>query len=505
MAWRQKLPAAGAQASAPPRMSAATDPFAGHPLSGEGVRRVDPLGPQAVPATDDPAWQPIDDPLDGDTKASAAVIFREIPNVNVQTGWTITAVRRALIDLSAGVFDGPSQLIDSLFSDSRVQASMASINGGLFSRPITWEIPAGFEKDADAIACLAAWQAAWPSIGTEAALSDAISWDVMLGFWVAQILWDTTGPQWIPQISPWHPRFTYYNWTARRYIATSMDGQITIEPGDGKWIVHAPHGEYRGWFHGAVRSISPWWLARNYALRDAARYSEKHGFPIIKAWTPFGADPVAINNFREALRRIGQESIAQLSRSQDPKVGEYDLEFLEAKDQSWEVFFKLIEQCNMEITLAIQAQNLTSEVKEGSLAAAREHGDVKQTLLQSKARGFCRTLYTQLAKPFAAINYGRPEIAPRPVWDIKPIEDKKTLALALMNMSLGLNYLRVAGKRVKDVRALAAQFGIDLGELEDVVPLGVEVAGTTGDTPPVAPDSTDDSESDDEKNENETT
>ena len=516
MAWRQRLPAIEsthavpspeAHAAPAPRMRAAADPFAGHPLSGEGVRRVPASqGMQTVPATDDPAWQPIDDPLDGDTKASAAVIFREIPNVNVQTGWTIAAVRQALIDLSAGVFDGPSQLIDSLFSDSRVQASMASINGGLFSRPIVWEIPPGFEEDEQAVACLEAWQAAWPSIGTEAALSDAISWDVMLGFWVAQILWDTTGPQWIPQISPWHPRFTYYNWTARRYIATSMDGQITIEPGDGKWIVHAPHGEYRGWFHGAVRSISPWWLARNYALRDAARYSEKHGFPIIKAWTPFGADPIAIDNFRNALRRIRQESIAQLSRSQDPKVGEYDLEFLEAKDQSWEVFFKLIEQCNMEITLAIQAQNLTSEVKEGSLAAAREHGDVKQTLLQSKARGFCRTLYTQLSRPFAAINYGRPEIAPRPVWDIKPIDDKKTLALALLNLAQSLNYLRVAGKKVADVRALAAQFGIDLGELEDVTPLNVEVKiAETGDEPTTDPQSTDDSESADEKNENETT
>jgi phage gp29-like protein len=169
------------------------------------------------------------------------------------------------------------------------------------------------------------------------------------------------------------------------------------------------------------------------------------------------------------------------------------------------VFFKLIEQCNMEITLAIQAQNLTSEVKEGSLAAAREHGDVKQTLLQSKARGFCRTLYTQLARPFAALNYGRPEIAPRPKWDIKPVDDKKTLALALLNLAQSLNYLRVAGKQVKDVRALAAQFGLDLGELEDVVPLQVDVATARvdGTTPPVKSDSTSDDESDDKKNENE--
>ncbi len=516
MAWRQKLGAPpsvpSARVAAPRATAAAPLPWSAAPLNASGTVRVDPRSPesqiaQGVPVTDDPAWQPEHDPLDGDTAGRAKVIFREIPNVNVQTGWSIATVRAALINLSAGAFDLPAQLIDSLFGDSRIQASLASINGGLFSRPITWEIPPGFEDDADAIACHEAWQEAWPNIGTEAALSDAISWDVMLGFWVAQILWDTTGPVWVPQIMPWHPRFTYYHWTLRRYIGTSMDGQVVFEPGNGKWIVHAPHGEYRGWFHGAVRSVSPWVLARNYALRDAARYSEKHGFPIIKAWTPFGADAIAINNFRSSVQRIGQESIVQLPRSADPKVGEYDLEFLEAKDQSWEVFFKLIEQCNMEITLAIQAQNLTSEVKEGSLAAAREHGDVKQTLLQSKARGFCRTLYTQLARPFAALNYGRPEIAPRPVWDLKPVDDKKTLALALMNLAQALNYFRIAGKVVKDVRALAAQFGLDLGELEDITPLQVEtsLAKSTGKETSTESNSTDDTESTDEKNENEVT
>lgn len=491
--------------------SAVGGPFEGAPLSGDGVARFDPLDPrnavgQAVPSTTDPAWQPAHDPLEQGT--SPETIYREIPNVNVQTGWTIAQARVALISLAAGTFDLPAQLIDSLFSDSRVQASLAAINGGLFSRPITWETPKGFEDDEQAQECLEAWQEAWPNIGTEAALSDAIAWDVMLGQWFAQVLWDTSGDVWIPTLSPWHPRFVYYNWSLRRAIATTMDGQVVVEPGDGKWIWHAPHGEYRGWFHGAVRAISPWWLARNYALRDAARYSERYGFPITKAWSPFGADPKAINDFRTQVRRLGQESVMNLPRSADPKVGEYDLEYLQVEGSTaWEVFFRLIEQCNMEITLAIQAQNLTSEVKEGSLAAAREHGDVKQTLLQSKARGFCRTLHTQLVRPFAALNYGRPEIAPWPVWDIKPIDDKKTLALALMNVGQALNYLRIAGKTVTDVRALFLQFGVDIGELEDVTPLQVEarVAGKTGDAQEKESDSTSDPESDDERNENETT
>jgi phage gp29-like protein len=233
-----------------------------------------------------------------------------------------------------------------------------------------------------------------------------------------------------------------------------------------------------------VRGVAPWWLSRNYALRDASRYSEKHGFPVTKAWSPFGADAKAIADFRSSLVRLGQESTIQLPRSTDPTVGSYDLEYLEPQDQSWEVFFKLIEQCNMEITLALQAQNLTSEVKEGSLAAAREHGDVKQSLLASKARGFCRTIQTQMAQPFAAINYGRAEIAPRMTWDIDPIEDRVQRAEALKVLATVLYTLRQAGKKVTNVEALARSLGLNFaaGDLEDVAPLQVEAkeAGATG-------------------------
>jgi hypothetical protein len=262
------------------------DAFRGHPLTGPGVVASNPLDPQTqiggmiTPVTDDPAWQAPTDPLaaGADVPGAAKLIFREIPNVNVQHGWSIAQIRIALIALSAGNFDLPAQLVDALFSDSRIQASLASINGGLFSRPITWEIPPGLENDEQAIACLAAWQDAWPGIGTEAALSDAMAWDVLLGFWCAQILWDTSGDVWIPQISPWHARYTYYHWTLRRLIASTMDGQVVIEPGDGKWIFHAPHGEYRGWMRGAIRSVSPWCSATRPATPNVTAFrSRRHG------------------------------------------------------------------------------------------------------------------------------------------------------------------------------------------------------------------------------------
>src|ERR1700753_1395707 len=79
-------------------------PFEGAPLAGPGVTKVDPRTPatyfgQITPDTTDPAFQPPRDPLKG--ADTALTIYRDIPNVSVQSGWSINQVRGALIDLSA--------------------------------------------------------------------------------------------------------------------------------------------------------------------------------------------------------------------------------------------------------------------------------------------------------------------------------------------------------------------------------------------------------------------
>ncbi len=184
--------------------------------------------------------------------------------------------------------------------------------------------------------------------------------------------------------------------------------------------------------------------------------------PIIKAISPFGADAPAINAFRNAVKSMGQESVMQLPQSAEPQFGKYDLEFLEASDQAWQGFPGLIEQCNTEITLAFQGQSLTTEVKEGSLAAARVHGDVRQAVLKAKARAFERTIYTQITRPFAAINYGDPEIAPRTEWDLDPYEDNLIAADTFKSIAAALASLKLAGIQVHDVPALARSMGLNL-------------------------------------------
>lgn len=449
-------------------------PFSQHPLNSPLATKskglLDAYGNPIVPVTDDPAFQPPKDPLkSGNVKATASIIYRELPQVTTQGGWSINDVRNALQSLVTGLFDAPSQLVDSVIGDSRVQSALSSRTGGLLGRPISFKIPKKYENDSRAIDCLDAWQRVWPQMATEPVLSELQRWSSMLGFGMGQLTWDTSEKIWTPYLSVWHPRYTYYHWMLRCLMAMTQDGQTPVMPGDGHWVLHAPNGQYRGWMRGALRSIAPWWLARNYALRDWARYSERHGMPIVKAITPAGADPLQIQNYRNQLSTLGQESVVAVPMSTDPTIGSYDIAFLEASDQAWEGFKGLIDQCNAEITLSLMGQNLTSEVKEGSFAAARVHADVRQSIIEADARALAQTIYIQIARPFAAINFGDPELAPRTVWDVAPYEDNIAASQTFKTFAEAVKTLKDAGKSVTSVVALAKTMGLHLvaGDIED--------------------------------------
>jgi phage gp29-like protein len=238
---------------------------------------------------------------------------------------------------------------------------------------------------------------------------------------------------------------------------------------------------------GALGAITPWWIGRNYALRDWMRHSEVFGLPMFKVMTPAVGDPVQQAIIAAQLRTIGQSAVFHLPQNPPPALS-YDVELLEAKTPGENIFRMLIAQCNEEITLAINGQTLTTSMPaEGgsSYAAARVHAGVLQGILEADARALALTVYQQLARPFAAINFGDPNLAPWVVWDVTPFEDAKTKALAFMQIAEALNFMRVAGFKLKarDVRKMIRDTipGFDVGPIDSVDPLQIQAAEAKAD------------------------
>ena len=434
----------------------------------------DALG-RPIQITEDPAWAHQGDPLHHkDPRATAEIIYREIPLTVVNTSWDITGVRNALQSLVVGLFDEPSQLVESIVGDSRVQAAMESRTGAILGAPVKFKLPRKYKDDKDAKKCLRAWERAWPQICAEPVLAELQQWAVHEGFGVAQLMWDTTSHGvWWPYVQVWNPRYVYYHWLYRCYVAITLDGQVPIFSGDGHWLLHAPHSEYRGWIRGAMRAIAPWWLARNYALRDWARYSERNGMPWVKGKTPAAGNVAEIAQFRRDLAFLGQESIIQVPQGVDDKYS-YDVELLEAQvGDASTGFEKIIQMCNGEITLALMGQNLTTEVKEGSLAAARVHSDIRQQTIEADARALAKTIYMQIARPFAQFNFGNPDLAPMISWDVVPEDDFVMRSTVLKNFADAVMAFRKGGIEIKSMTAFAKKFGLDMrmADLAHVPPI----------------------------------
>jgi phage gp29-like protein len=428
-----------------PAGSIADTPFA-TPIPAEQLAQAyrDAVGgvdPDRIPRNDE-AFQPPHDPLAGSTiKRDPRLVYRDLPLVVVQNSWTVEATRAALATHMQGIFELSGQLVDSILGDDRVQATLGSRISGLFGRDVR-HTPA--DDSDEARECCDAWEKHWPEFASSYALPESHAYAILMGWSTGQILWDTAGEVWKPYARPWHPRFTYYHWPARKYVAISQDGTLPITPGDGRWFLHAPFGQYRGWVRGAIRAVAEPWLIRHFAIRDWARYSEVHGLPTRIGYTPAAADPGERAKFETSLANLGSESAMLIPRGVDAQNG-YDYELREASAGNWEAFPGLIDRCDMSIVLSLLFQNLTTEVQGGSFAATTAHMDIREQGLEADNFGWLRTLHRDFQRPFAYLNFGDAALAPTTCWDVQSRARYKDNGAVFQQFATALGALRTAG------------------------------------------------------------
>ncbi len=432
------------------------------------------------------AFAPPRDPMGPGTSKAATLVYRDLPLVTIATDWEVDDVRSALRANMTGIFERPAQLADSLLGDDRIQATLGSLTSALFGCETIFE-PAN--DSAAAREVLDAWVPCWPGVGGYAGLGWLTVYTKLMGWAPAQIVWDTTGPVWAPTVTPWHQRFTYWHWQLRRFVAMSLDGQIVIEPGDGKWVLQAPWGNYRPWIFGAMRACAQPWLIRHFAYRDWARFSEVHGLPTTLAGCPASASPEQRSQFESALRDRASETTVLLSKGLEGQGSDYTLELMEATDAAWESFPGLIDRTDMSIVLALLFQNLTTEVRGASLAATESHANILQAAVERENVNVQATVRPQVARPFAYLNFGDADLAPKTRYNTQSAEAKKSIAASYQLLGQFLASLRTSGLKMTKPRTFLRNVsGADPGPLEAVDPMTVEakLAGAVGKAEPDA-------------------
>jgi phage gp29-like protein len=191
-----------------------------------------------------------------------------------------------------------------------------------------------------------------------------------------------------------------------------------------------------------------------------------YGLGIRKGYLPANADPGDRDRFLQQISNLGAEAVMLLPRGMgaDWQNG-FDVE-IEALSGGFkgEIFERLGARADTGITLALLGQNLTSEVQEGSLAAARVHGDVRQDYLEADVTTLQEWLTDQVVLPWARFNFSNAitrDDLPIPTWEVEPAEDADSASKTLGQVADAIETLTRVAPEV-DRRALLERFDIPM-------------------------------------------
>lgn len=384
---------------------------------------------------------------------------------------TISGTRAAIDYHEIGVFQASALLSERLERNTRIMSALSTRTRGVLGLPFDVQPAETNRRRAQAIA--QRFEDTWPRMMPQGVLEELLRQRCTMGLSFAQVVWTSTGGQWLPRLQPWHLTFVRWDDNEQAFDVQTRDaGRVWVRRGDPRWFVLGPD---RAWMRGVVRCLALESTIREFAVRDWARWSEVHGLPIRVARVPASATEVDKSRFLDNIAALGTETtvLAPGGRSKD-EAG-FDLELREASGKGWEGFDRLIDVIATDVAIAITGHNLTTEVKGGSFAAAQVGDRVRYDYLEADVDDVVQSAREQFIGDWTQYNFGSRDLAPWPHWDASPPEDIQKRSATHKTAGEALSSLRSGGVPV-DVRAFAESYGVPMLD-------GVEVA-----VPASAPD-----------------
>lgn len=376
------------------------------------------------------------------------------PSARSFVTWTPARIRSAEILAQGGDLRLAADLTEEILSDDRVAGVLSTRIGGLLGLPLAFDAGIGRRKQR-ALRALEAGEDWWTSF-PEAQLSQLISWGIVFGVGLGQMIWSyRPNGRVVATLHTWHPRSLRWDWIARAWFLRQDDGrEIEITPGDGTWILFTPYGESRPWALAAWRGLARWWMLKQFARSDIGRVGEFVASRIGMA--PAGATLKDRQDFASDLQNLGGDTGMTVPAG-------WDVKLLELKASTEALFVAQTKLANDGITILLAGQNLTTEVAGGSLAAAQVHNEIRGDKIRADDESLATTLHDQYLTRWADLNFGDPEAAPWPLHETQPSSDLSALATTWKTSGEALKLWRDSGANV-DVDALAKRVDVPLAE-----------------------------------------
>lgn len=370
-----------------------------------------------------------------------------------KTRWHLSDLEAAERLADAGDLSMAAQLMRSARKDGTFAGVLGTRTGGLV------RLPKKFRGDAEIVTALEVGHDSVRSVFDEmfppTELAHFAADGILLGVAIG-ILEPVKGRDY-PVFIRLEPENLRYRWNENRWYYVTTVGQVLVEPGQGRWVLHTPGGRIAPWQNGLWRAVGQAWIDKQHARLHKANWEGKLANPARVAVSPQGASEKQKQSWFRSVMAWGVNTVFGLTPG-------YDVKLLESNGLGYECFLKTIAESNRDIVIAITASTVLIDGGTG-FANAGVHEAIRADLIKADAEGLAYTLNTQGIPSFVLERWPDEELSRTALveWDITPPEDRTkegAAATAAASAIAGLTAALADSDVELDVEAFTKRFAI---------------------------------------------
>lgn len=306
------------------------------------------------------------------------------------------------------------KVYNELLCDSHVFACVQSRKSGVLS--LEWDINRGLDKDKNAKLI----EDLLKKLDIYRFINDILD-ATLFGFQPIEIIWGKVGNFVLPiELKSKPPEWFCFDDDNKLKFRTK-ENYYGEELAHYKFLCPQSNPSYENPYGERTLSRVFWPVTfKKGGLRFWVVFTEKYGIPHLIGKHPRGASKEETDELADMLEDMVQDAIAVIPDDSSVEIQEAN------KSSSAEIFEKLIDKMNSEISKAILGQTLTTEIGgTGSYAASNTHMAVRQDIINSDKKLVEKTI-NQLIQWIYEINFSNAEV---PVFEMyAPEEVDLTLA-----------------------------------------------------------------------------
>lgn len=300
------------------------------------------------------------------------------------------------------------KIYKELLCDAHVFACVQSRKAGVLS--LEWEINRGVDKDKNTELIIKTFK----KLDIRKFINDILE-AVLFGFQPIEIIWGKVNNLILPiELKSKPPEWFCFDIDNQLRFKTKENYSGEELP-DKKFLCPQSNPSYENPYGERTLSRVFWPITfKRGGLKFWVIFSEKYGMPHLVGKHPRGASKDETETFADLLENMVNDAVAVIPDDSSVEIQEAN------KSSSAEIYEKLIDKMNAEVSKAILGQTLTTEIgNSGSYAASQTHMQVRKDLVDSDKKLVENTI-NQLIAWIYEINFQGNEV---PVFEMYEIED----------------------------------------------------------------------------------